>query len=130
MVCWAKCRLASMLFLALIFPCFSFQSQELFEKHPSWTMGTINCETNAGTHTMHRALMEGADLNDFFSQNIPSTSNDSLPRCGVCGCVVNGRLNLDLDCVLIILGLLFVQSRVSAWSFMYFRFMSGNDGGF
>jgi len=33
-------------------------AEALFAKNPNWTMGAINCETNAGIHTMSRALME------------------------------------------------------------------------
>eukprot|EP00051_Salpingoeca_urceolata_P021197 m.328061 g.328061 ORF g.328061 m.328061 type:complete len:807 (-) comp19750_c0_seq31:149-2569(-) len=55
------------------------ESQALFQ-NKALTAGTINCETNAATHTMHRALSEGQDMSDFFSTYLPSTSNDNLPR--------------------------------------------------
>ena len=51
-------------------------SRQLFAANTTWHEGSCNLETNAGIHTMHRALMEGADLNDFFSQHIPSTSGE------------------------------------------------------
>merc|ERR1712139_277954 len=43
-------------------------------------MGAINCETNAGIHTMKRANQEGGDLIEFFNQFIPSTSSDPGSR--------------------------------------------------
>lgn len=36
------------------------------------TASAINCEVNARIHTMHRALTEAIDLNDFF--NYPTTA--------------------------------------------------------
>ena len=36
------------------------------------TASAINCEVNARIHTMHRALTEAIDMNDFF--NYPATS--------------------------------------------------------
>jgi len=41
------------------------------------TYGAVNAETNAGTHHMARAVMEGADLNQFFGCDGPQ-----CPRCG------------------------------------------------
>ena len=55
-------------------------SKQLFANNTNWHEGSCNLETNAGIHTMWRALMEGADLNDFFKQFIPSTSNDTTSR--------------------------------------------------
>jgi hypothetical protein len=40
-------------------------SKKAFQKSPSYTMGSANAETNAGTHTMTRALSEAIDLNDW-----------------------------------------------------------------
>merc|ERR1712019_287391 len=51
-----------------------------FAVNTSWHEGMVNLETNAGIHTMRRALMEAADLNEFFNQFIPSTSSDSTGR--------------------------------------------------
>ena len=42
--------------------------------------GVINCEVNAGIHTMRRAMTEAIDLNQFFNYQPPSTSGDSTPR--------------------------------------------------
>jgi len=55
-------------------------ARQLFANQTSWTEGAVNLETNAGIHTMERALMEGADLNDFFSQAIRSTSGEPSGR--------------------------------------------------
>lgn len=55
-------------------------AEKLFSQHTNWSMGAINCETNAGIHTMQRANQEGGDLIDFFNQFIPSTSSDPGSR--------------------------------------------------
>jgi hypothetical protein len=41
---------------------------------------SLSFQTNAGTHTMARALDEGTDFNQFFNTYLPSTTGDSLPR--------------------------------------------------
>jgi len=38
-----------------------------FSALPSFPQSAINCETNAGTHTMSRAMDEALDLNDWFN---------------------------------------------------------------
>ena len=43
-----------------------------FAAHPTWTEATGNAETNAGTHTMSRALSEASDLNDYFGVSDPA----------------------------------------------------------
>ena len=55
-------------------------SRQLFANQTDWHEGSCNLETNAGIHTMQRALQEGADLNDFFSEFIPSTTGESSGR--------------------------------------------------
>ena len=35
--------------------------------YPNYTMGAVNAETNAGTHTMTRAMSEATDINDWFN---------------------------------------------------------------
>ena len=45
-----------------------------------WHEGSVNLETNAGTHTVERAIQEAHDLNIFFSTFIPSTSSDKTSR--------------------------------------------------
>lgn len=40
---------------------------DLFTNNPDQTMGGCNAETNAGIHTMQRALMEADDLLDWLS---------------------------------------------------------------
>eukprot|EP00055_Hartaetosiga_balthica_P017725 m.122044 g.122044 ORF g.122044 m.122044 type:complete len:822 (+) comp9387_c1_seq3:100-2565(+) len=42
-------------------------AENMFNSHPTYTMGAVNAETNAATHHMQRALQEAADLNDWFS---------------------------------------------------------------
>ena len=42
-------------------------AQAMFEKYPNYTMGAVNAETNAGIHTMSRAMMEANDLNAWFN---------------------------------------------------------------
>ena len=56
-------------------------SRQLFANQSSWNEGSCNLETNAGTHDMSRALMEGADLNDFFGHGfIPAASGEPSGR--------------------------------------------------
>jgi len=55
-------------------------SKHMFAANTSWHEGMVNLETNAGIHTMNRALMEATDLNAFFNQFIASTSGDSSGR--------------------------------------------------
>lgn len=55
-------------------------SVKLFANNTGWHEGSCNLETNAGIHTMARALTEAQDLNLFFAQFIPSTSNDTTSR--------------------------------------------------
>lgn len=43
------------------------QAEGVFNNLPSFKQSAINCETNAGTHDMRRALNEAADLIDFFT---------------------------------------------------------------
>merc|ERR1711998_44042 len=40
----------------------------------------LNLETNDGHHEMRRALSEAMDLNAFFNQFIPPTSDDKIGR--------------------------------------------------
>ena len=40
---------------------------------PGFNQGAINCETNAGTHDLKRAVQEAADLIDFFSADTATT---------------------------------------------------------
>eukprot|EP00040_Diaphanoeca_grandis_P032005 m.192845 g.192845 ORF g.192845 m.192845 type:complete len:808 (-) comp32486_c0_seq1:486-2909(-) len=42
-------------------------AKNMFAKFPNYTMGAVNAETNAGIHTMSRAMMEANDLNDWFN---------------------------------------------------------------
>ena len=42
-------------------------AKTMFTKYPNYTMGAVNAETNAGIHTMSRAMMEANDLNDWFN---------------------------------------------------------------
>ena len=42
--------------------------------------GVMNCETNAATHGMQRALTEALDLNAFLGYYPVSTSGEALPR--------------------------------------------------
>jgi hypothetical protein len=42
-------------------------ARHMFSKFPNYTMGAVNAETNAGIHTMSRAMMEANDLNDWFN---------------------------------------------------------------
>ena len=42
-------------------------AESLFAKFPNYTMGAVNAETNAGTHSMRRALAEATDINGFFN---------------------------------------------------------------
>jgi hypothetical protein len=55
-------------------------SRQLFANNTDWHEGSCNLETNAGIHSMERALQEAADLNDFFSEFIPSTTGESNGR--------------------------------------------------
>jgi alpha-L-arabinofuranosidase len=55
-------------------------SRQLFANNTAWHEGSCNLETNAGIHTMERALQEGADLNDFFSSFILSTTGEASGR--------------------------------------------------
>lgn len=56
-------------------------SRQLFANQTRWEEGSCNLETNAGIHTMERALMEGADLNDFFNNGyIASASGEPSGR--------------------------------------------------
>ena len=41
---------------------------------PGFNQSAINCETNAGTHDLRRALNEAADLIDFFTADVAITS--------------------------------------------------------
>jgi len=43
-----------------------------FAALPDFPQSAINCETNAGTHDMQRALDEAADLNDWFNTPPPT----------------------------------------------------------
>jgi hypothetical protein len=38
------------------------QATALFAKHPTFKLGAVNAETNAGTHTFDRAMSEGAHV--------------------------------------------------------------------
>ena len=42
-------------------------ARSLFAKNPTFAVGAVNAETNAGTHTFSRAMSEAADLNDWFN---------------------------------------------------------------
>lgn len=42
-------------------------AENMFNTYPNYTMGAVNAETNAGIHTMTRAMMEATDLNDWFN---------------------------------------------------------------
>uniref|UniRef100_A0A7S3BW04 Alpha-L-arabinofuranosidase 1 catalytic domain-containing protein n=1 Tax=Haptolina ericina TaxID=156174 RepID=A0A7S3BW04_9EUKA len=44
-------------------------AEALFAAHPDFAMGAANAETNAGTHTHQRAMLEAADLNEWMSIN-------------------------------------------------------------
>ena len=57
-------------------------SRALFANNTGWHEGSVNLETNAGSHDMGRALAEAADLNVFFSQFIPSTGPDRAKGIG------------------------------------------------
>ena len=46
---------------------------------PGFTQGAINCETNAGTHDLKRAIDEAADLIDFFGAD-PATTGRIYAR--------------------------------------------------
>jgi|EP01046_Picozoa_sp_COSAG06_P037712 hypothetical protein len=37
-------------------------AENMFNTYPNYTMGAVNAETNAGIHTMTRAMMEATDL--------------------------------------------------------------------
>lgn len=57
-------------------------SQAFFENatQSAGEPGTMNCEVNAATHGMDRALTEALDLNSFFNYNPKSTSGEQAPR--------------------------------------------------
>lgn len=55
-------------------------AKQLFGAFPNQTFGACNAETNAGTHHVTRMLQEAADLNDWLSHPIPSTSGDAGSR--------------------------------------------------
>lgn len=64
-------------------------AEGLFEKYPNQTMGACNAETNAGIHTMSRALMEADDILDWLSCSAPwckrlwfRTASFCTERCG------------------------------------------------
>jgi hypothetical protein len=38
-----------------------------FAALPNFSQSAVNCETNASTHNLERALQEAADLNDWFT---------------------------------------------------------------
>ena len=54
-------------------------ARQIFSQFPKLTFGAVNAETNAGTHTMLRAVQEAADLNDwlncFFVDGSGKTTN-------------------------------------------------------
>ena len=61
----------------------------LFDKYPDQDMGACNAETNAGTHTMSRALSEADDILDWLSCSAPwckrlwfRTASFCTERCG------------------------------------------------
>jgi hypothetical protein len=42
-------------------------AENMFNLYPNYTMGAVNAETNAGIHTMIRAMSEATDLNDWMN---------------------------------------------------------------
>ena len=44
-------------------------ARAMVARHPNWTMGLANAETNGINHHMQRALEEAADLNDWFNES-------------------------------------------------------------
>jgi len=43
------------------------QANAIFSANPDFKMGVVNAEINAGTHSFERAMVEAADLNDWFN---------------------------------------------------------------
>lgn len=46
-------------------------ARQLFAAHPQWTQAAANAETNGNAHDMRRALLEAADLNEWFAAAHP-----------------------------------------------------------
>eukprot|EP01043_Picozoa_sp_COSAG02_P009065 COSAG02_NODE_302_length_25234_cov_43.365307_5_plen_132_part_00 len=47
---------------------------------PAFPMSAINCETNAGSHDLLRALNEAADLIDWYLSHFTRVRNDCCSR--------------------------------------------------